>query len=82
MMKYAALVIRQLLNCVLLIGVFGLFAKLAPDWWRDLWRRLVRGLSALARHRMLSWVGLGALVLAVRMALPSGLANSETNDLR
>jgi hypothetical protein len=69
MMKYAALVIRQLLNCVLLIGVFGLFAKLAPDWWRDLWRRLVRGLSALARHRMLSWVGLGALVLAVRMAL-------------
>ena len=69
MMRYAALVIRQLLNCVLLIGVFGLIAKSVPDWWRDLWRRLVRGLSALARHRTLSWVGLGALVLAVRMAL-------------
>jgi hypothetical protein len=36
---------------------------------RDLWQRFVHGLSGLARHKTLSWVGLGALVLVVRAAL-------------
>jgi hypothetical protein len=61
--------IRQLLYCAVLIGIFALVAKTAPRHWHDLWQRFVRGLSALARHKTLSCVGLGALVLIVRAAL-------------
>ena len=61
--------IRQFIYCILSIGIFGLVAKSAPPSWRNLWHRFVRGLAALARHRTLCWVGLGALVLGVRAAL-------------
>src|SRR4026207_1593905 len=61
--------IRQLVYCAVLIGIFGAFAKTVPPRWRDLWQKCVRGLSALARHKTLSWVGLGVLVLVVRAAL-------------
>ena len=61
--------IRQLTYCVVLIGILGVVAKTAPPSWRDLWQRFVRGLSALARHKTLSWVGLGVLILAARAAL-------------
>ena len=61
--------LHQLVYCVVLVGMFGAFAKAMPPSWRDFWRRFVRGLSALARHKTLSWVGLGALVLALRAAL-------------
>jgi hypothetical protein len=40
-----------------------------PPGWQDLWQRFVRGLSSLARHKTLFWVGLGVLVLVVRAAL-------------
>jgi hypothetical protein len=59
----------QLVYCAILIGIFGAVAKAVSPRWRDLWRRFVRGLSGLARHKTLSWVGLGALVLVVRAAL-------------
>src|SRR5213083_3043053 len=61
--------IRQLIYCVVLVGILGVVAKTAPPGWRDLWQRFVRGLSALARHKTVSWVGLGVLVLAARAAL-------------
>jgi hypothetical protein len=61
--------IRQLIYCVVLVGILGVVAKAAPPSWRDLWQRFVRGLSALARYKTLSWVGLGVLTLAVRAAL-------------
>lgn len=61
--------IRQLIYCVLLIGIFGAFAKAVPPSWRDLWRKFVRGLSVLARQKTLSWVSVGVLVLVVRAAL-------------
>jgi hypothetical protein len=61
--------IRQLVYCAVLIGIFGAFAKTVPPRWRDLWQKCVLGLSALARHKTLSWVGLGVLVLVVRAAL-------------
>jgi len=60
---------HQLVYCAFLIGIFGIVAKSLPSRWRDLWQRFVRGLSALARHKTLSWVGLGVLVLVVRAAL-------------
>ncbi len=60
---------RQLLYSVVLIGIFGVFAKAAPPRWRNLWQRFLAGLSTLARHKTLSWVGLGMLVLVVRTAL-------------
>jgi hypothetical protein len=61
--------LRQLFHCAVLIAVFGVVAKTAPQHWRDLWGRFVRGLSALARHKVLSWVGLGVSVLVVRAVL-------------
>jgi hypothetical protein len=61
--------IRQLIYCVVLVGILGVVAKIAPPTWRDLWQRFVRGLSALARHKTLCWVGLGVLILAARAAL-------------
>src|SRR4029453_7963599 len=61
--------IRQLVYCAVLIGILGAFAKTVPSRWRDLWQKCVRGLSALARHKTLSWVGLGVFVLVVRTAL-------------
>jgi len=61
--------LRQLVYCAVLIGIFGAFAKTVPPTWRDLWQKCLRGLSALARHKTLSWVGLGVLVLVVRAAL-------------
>ena len=61
--------LRQLVYCAVLIGIFGAFAKTVPPKWRDLWQKYVRGLSVLARHKTLSWVGLGLFVLVVRAAL-------------
>jgi hypothetical protein len=61
--------IHQLVYCAFLIGIFGVVAKVVPPRWRDLWQRFARGLSALARRKTLSWVGLGALVLVLRAAL-------------
>jgi hypothetical protein len=61
--------LRQLVYCAVLIAIFGAFAQSVPSSWRDLWQRFVRGLSALARHKTLSLVGLGALVLILRAAL-------------
>lgn len=43
--------------------------KTASASGRDLWQRFVRALSALARHKTLSWIGLGMSVLVVRTAL-------------
>jgi hypothetical protein len=60
---------HQLVYCAFLIGIFGVVAKAVPPRWRDLWQRFVRGLSALARHKTLSWIGLGVFVLVVRAAL-------------
>ncbi len=60
---------HQLVYCVVLIGIFGAFAIVGPARLRDLWREFERWLSELARHRTLTWVGLGVLVLAVRVAL-------------
>ncbi len=51
------------------MGIFGVVAKTAPRHWRDLWQKFVRGLSALARHKTLSWVALGVFVLVLRLAL-------------
>jgi hypothetical protein len=61
--------LRQLIYCAVLIGIFGAFAKSVPPRWRDLWQKCVHGLSALARHKTLSWVGFGVFVLVVRAAL-------------
>ena len=61
--------LRQLVYCAVLIGIFGAFAKTVPPRWCDLWQKCVHGLSALARHKTLSWVGLGVFVLVVRAAL-------------
>jgi hypothetical protein len=60
---------HQLIYCAVLIGIFGVVAKAMPPSWRDLWQRFERGLSSLARRKTLSWVGLGALVLVVRVML-------------
>ena len=60
---------HQLVYCAFLIGIFGMVAKAVPPGWQDLWQRFVRGLSSFARHKTLSWVGLGLLVLVVRAAL-------------
>jgi hypothetical protein len=61
--------LRQLVYCAVLIGIFGAFAKAVPPGWQDLWQSFVRGLSSLARRKTLCWVGLGVLVLVVRVAL-------------
>src|SRR5262245_17754091 len=61
--------LRQLVYCAVLIGIFSAFAKSLPSSWRDVWQKFLGGLSALARHKTLSWVGLGALVLVLRAAL-------------
>jgi hypothetical protein len=61
--------LRELIYCAVLIGIFAVVAKTMPPDWRDLWQRFVRGLSVLARHKTLTWVGLGMLVLVARAAL-------------
>jgi hypothetical protein len=61
--------LRQLVYCVVLVGIFGAFAKAMPSTWRDLCQKFLCGLSALARHKTLSWVGLGMLILVLRVAL-------------
>jgi hypothetical protein len=61
--------LHQLVYCAVLIGIFGAFAKAVPAGWRKWWKRLVRGLSTFARHKTLSWVWLGVLVLVLRAAL-------------
>ena len=43
--------------------------EIAPRQWSDLWQRFERGLSGLARRKTMSWIGLGAFVLAARAAL-------------
>jgi hypothetical protein len=61
--------IRQLIYCVVLVGVLGVVAKTFPPSWRNWWRKFVYWLSAFARHKTLSWVGLGVLVLVVRAVI-------------
>jgi hypothetical protein len=61
--------LRQLVYCAVLIAIFGAFAQSVPPSWRDLWQRFVRGLSVFARHKTLSLVAVGALVLILRAAL-------------
>jgi hypothetical protein len=61
--------LRQLVYCAILIAIFGAIAQAVPSNWRDLWQRFVRGLSSLARHKTLSLVAVGALVLILRAAL-------------
>jgi hypothetical protein len=61
--------LRQLIYCFVLVGILGVVAKTASANGRDWWQRFVRALSALARHKTLSWIGLGVLVLVVRAAL-------------
>jgi hypothetical protein len=61
--------LRQLIYCFILVGMLGVVAKTASASGRDLWQRFVRALSALARRKTLSWIGLGVLVLVVRAAL-------------
>ena len=60
---------RQLIYCFVLVGILAVIAKTAPASWRDSWQRFVRGLSALARRKTLSCIGLGVLVFVVRAAL-------------
>jgi hypothetical protein len=60
---------HQLVYCIALIGIFGAFAKVVSVRLRDLWLKVERRLSELARRKTLSWVGLGVLVLVVRAAL-------------
>jgi hypothetical protein len=61
--------LRQLVYCAVLIGIFGVFAKAVPPSWCDLWQKFLSGLSALARHKTWSCVGLGVLVLGLRAVL-------------
>lgn len=61
--------LRQIVYCAVLIGILSAFAKSLPPSWRDVWQKFLRGLSVLARHKTLSWVALGALVLVLRAAL-------------
>src|SRR3982751_5535108 len=61
--------IHQLVYCAGLIAVFCALANAAPPRWRDLWQRFERGLFSVARHKTLSWIGCGLLVLVVRAAL-------------
>src|SRR5947208_14099377 len=60
---------QKLVYCAVLIGIFGIVAKTVSPRERDWWQKFVGRLSALARHKTLSWVGLGVLVLAIRAAL-------------
>src|SRR6186997_2112760 len=60
---------HQLLYSALLIGLFCAVATIAPPRLRDSWQRLERGLRALARRKTACWLGIGALVLVVRVAL-------------
>jgi hypothetical protein len=60
---------HQLLYSVLLIGILYGAAKIASPRWGDLWRRLERWLRALARRKTVCWLGMGILVLVVRVAL-------------
>jgi hypothetical protein len=32
--------LRQLVYCVVLIGIFAAFAKTVPPKWRDLWQKM------------------------------------------
>lgn len=61
--------LHQLVYCIVLIGIFAAVSKTMPSRLRDLWQKLVRSLSRLARRKTLSWVGLGAMVLIIRAAL-------------
>jgi hypothetical protein len=60
---------RQLLYCFVLVGIFGGIAKFMPAWLHDWWERFERRLSEFAHYKVLSWVGLGVLVLLARVAL-------------
>jgi hypothetical protein len=61
--------LRQVIYCVVLIGVFGMVAKTTPPGWRELWQKFVHALSSLARHKTPCWIGVGVLVLIIRAAL-------------
>jgi len=60
---------RQLLYCFVLIGIFGGIARFMPARLHDWWERLERRLSEFGHYKVLSWVGLGVLVLLARVAL-------------
>src|SRR6266513_6399343 len=59
---------RELVYCAILIGIFAGIAQLVPAAFHSWWQKIERGLGNLARHRTLCWVGLGVLVLLVRIA--------------
>ena len=59
---------RELAYCAILIGIFAGIAQLMPAAFDSWWQKIERGLTNLARHRTLCWVGLGAFVLLVRIA--------------
>jgi len=61
--------LRELVYCAVLIAILGALAKVMPPQLHDLWQRFERGLSGLARRKTMSWIGLGAFVLAARAAL-------------
>src|SRR5438445_10486257 len=60
---------HELVYCIVLIGILGAVAKVMPARLHDLWLEVEHRLSELARHKTLSWVGLGVVVLVVRAAL-------------
>src|SRR5687767_13806568 len=61
--------IQQLLYTILLIGFFYAAAKIAPPRLRAIWQGFERNLRALARQKTACWLGMGILVLVVRVAL-------------
>src|SRR5215469_3158182 len=61
--------LHQLVYCVILTAIFAAVAKTMLPGLRELWEKFVHALSRLARHKTLSWVGLGLFVLVLRLAL-------------
>lgn len=61
--------IRQLIYCIILVVIFGMFAKTMPAEWHSSWERVLCALSRLARHKTATWIGLGLLILVLRLAL-------------
>src|SRR5215475_3545066 len=61
--------LRELVSCVFLTAIFAAVAKTMPPRLREFWQKFVQALSRLARHKTLSWVGLGLFVLVLRLVL-------------
>jgi hypothetical protein len=60
---------HQLVYCALLIALLAMVTTVVPAPFHRRWEKIESGLRKLARHRTLCWVGLGLLVLGVRVAL-------------